>query len=235
MWSSYTCLFIRRRKWGPLSRKKKIIDHHGMENGLSPISRLAREACEKDTQYLPLVPQHAQIKSSLKGRENIMSIAFSSATWKGNSDPVLDQFKLCPFGRLLLGPGNCKSEEWKIKENEKKNHVLCQYLLFLWSSVCCLLSWDYLQRVHGIFKKQSEKAGSTFLLQSADILTLQTIIMGFPGAWCYIICHDAFCECPWTSCLTLLSLFLCHFSGSRCHQGGIWWWWFSIFTKRDFL
>lgn len=175
--------------------------------------------------YLPFVLQHAQIKSSLKGRKNIISIAFSSATWKGNRDPVLDQFKLCSFGRLLLGPGNCKSGEWKIKENEKKkNHALCQHPLFLWSSVCCLLSWDCLQRVHGIFKKQSEKAGSTFLLQSGDILTLQTIIMGFPGAWCYIICHDVCCECPWTPCLTILSLFLCHFSGSRCHQGGIWGW-----------
>lgn len=91
----------------------------------------------------------------------------------------------------------------------KKNHPLCQNLLSLWGSVCCLLSWDCLQRVHRIFKKQSEKAGSTLLLQSTAILTLQTVVMGFPGAWCYIICHDVSCKCPWTSCLTILhSLFL---------------------------
>lgn len=138
LWSACSCLFTRKRKWGPL-RKKKIIDHHGKKNGVSPISRLTREACEKDTLYLPLVPQHAQIKSSLKGRENIISIAFSSATWKGNRDPVLDQFKLCPFGRLLLGPGNCKSEEWKIKENEKKI-MLCvsiHYFFEVQFVVCC--------------------------------------------------------------------------------------------------
>lgn len=102
------------------TKQKKVLDHDGRESGFSRISRLAREACEKDALHLPLVLQHAQIKSSLKGRENIISIAFSSAKWKGNWDPVLDQFKLCPFGRLLLGPGNCKSGEWKIKENEKK-------------------------------------------------------------------------------------------------------------------
>lgn len=62
------------------TKQKKVLDHDGRESGFSRISRLAREACEKDALHLPLVLQQAQIKSSLKGRENIISIAFSSAT-----------------------------------------------------------------------------------------------------------------------------------------------------------
>lgn len=49
------------------TKQKKVLDHDGKENGFSHISRLAREACEKDALHLPFVLQHAQIKSSLKG------------------------------------------------------------------------------------------------------------------------------------------------------------------------
>lgn len=158
--SAYSCLFFRKRKVESL-RERKILDHGGIVHDLTSTSGLVREPYGKGTLCLPLVLLHAQLKSTFKVKRNIISNTFSSATWKGIRDPVVDQFKLCPFGRLPLSSGKCKTGEWKFKGSEK-NHALCQNLLFLWSSVCCLLSWDCLQRVHGILKKTKWESRQRF-------------------------------------------------------------------------
>jgi len=81
----------------------------------------------------------------------------------------------------LLLQESAKLESENSRKVEKIMHyVRIHYFFDVQFVVCC--HGTAFKECMEYLKKQSKKAGSTFLLQSTDILTLQTIIMGFPGA-----------------------------------------------------